>query len=1603
MSYASPVYRFVSSLLSLLLVLQSVAPALFYPPTAVAQPTQPASTRIEAEADLTPLTIARVQSSYQAGNTAVVTYTLRNNLSARNYPQIAPGLTVTDTVAALADFDPLADPNTLRNIVVRHELTNGATLLSASVLPAGEGEQTLYHLGDLAPLADAVLTMTVQLPPTAVDFTTLDNGGATAYATHHGREVTARAHPLRLAPDNFAPWLISTPDAALQDTAMLLQAARIGDDPLDLFAHVQTFAYHAYEGSLRGTRGTLWSEAGNSVDQSSLLIALLRSAGYPARYRHGTLPTAEAQTLIASMFPQPTAVRGTVPPSAETSDPLNDPDLLALAQDHWWVEAYLPGQGWTTLDPTVGTSGTTPATPLGDSTDQIAELPASLRHMLHFTLDVEQYSDFPLGGLNLQTNTVLTASVPSAQTAGTPVSLGFAVDSETVSGLVTATTLHTYSPYLVYGEPETTLYGTAVEDILTTFPLATRYTTAVWLEVTSTAPNGQSDTYRRTIKDLIGADGRLGGAVQLPARDNSPLLSTSDLMQVQPIPNSGYPAEEAARQFNAIYQQTPAMVAAFEAYAEINEESDEATITEFVNDQLGAVYTAQFAQLDLMTALFQFGTTWEGRPIRPETTLVTSYPSQPKLILTSQVVSAEGTLDTTFELLNIAEKAIAYPGQNQEAVKSANFLRTTAEKSLEYELLTLFLPGNDVRSAVAVMTAAGEQNIPTRFIVAENLAELDDLAIPELTKAHIAGYAQEGALIWVPEQMVPMPYGEDIGFMVVAPDGSATYINADGFAASALVTYVTKLKTIAITALIEGTGLGFVGGFIGYIFSFFAEVFIASLSLPPTDPGEYIGGVASGEAGDASGKGTLIGLILAAKAAIPVPITACGASPNVGACQAGVMAGYGFVVAALVGGLAGGALDPSLTDFWVADLPELESATAVSFTHTTAPTLPAGTVTLNLSAAHHYASAPTLSSSWTGNGTQTADFDTLTATTAVLTQNGTTLGNGNLSASDGAAQWAGNGRAWTVNSGNGSASLASYSANTAGLTLSASGVYTAVVASSATAQTAQLRTSQAILNDSDQFSGDFSATISSDLALSGQGTVPVPASATNHSYTLGAGQLMLSGLGAGSLTVGNTAVDTSNAQAIALADYSGDVALASGNPRDQISLSGTADLFTFGVSSEQSSLPANQSTRLLTNIQANYNDSYRITVYVPDGWQVGRDGFAQTIITPTAKAALGTATLLITAESTQYPGLFASATLAVEVTPSTGIGLSVTPDPLFTVPMGVVQGTAYADPLTLNHAGDGRAEVPGAAFNVRLQNQATTAVSFDLTTSGLPAGWAVWSQAPQPRLDLAPGAAQTVGLYVVPPEGPLLSADSAFPFTVTAVDTSNPANTTTANAVFTMPALPFPYLTADPLLQTVAPGQPVTVSLRVQNVGNTAASFPITASVRAGHFSTAVVSPTLLTSPTNFETGSLASNAIFETNLLLDTSTAVPGTTYFVQAQSVAGEYDPTALTAVQVASLLTAPLVETAACVADPLATATTNLGAVITTLEGACADGNCPPSGRTDLLNAVDSYVGTLVKVGFGFEADTSAVTAVRDDIAAAETTAELTATFAPLVTAV
>jgi transglutaminase-like putative cysteine protease len=122
-------------------------------------------------------------------------------------------------------------------------------------------------------------------------------------------------------------------------------------------------------------RAALWGE-GAQLDKASALIACC------ARRVFCALSTWHVeQHASPDVDRQPVPGRDGVAVtyrSARAADPVNDAALIALASDHWWVEAYLPGSSWTNLDPTYpqATVGQAFATPLNDGTDRAADVPS---------------------------------------------------------------------------------------------------------------------------------------------------------------------------------------------------------------------------------------------------------------------------------------------------------------------------------------------------------------------------------------------------------------------------------------------------------------------------------------------------------------------------------------------------------------------------------------------------------------------------------------------------------------------------------------------------------------------------------------------------------------------------------------------------------------------------------------------------------------------------------------------------------------------------------------------------------------------------------------------------------------------------------------------------------------------------------------------------------------------------------------------------------------------------------------------------------------------------------------------------------------------------
>ncbi|MCL4266411.1 MAG: VCBS repeat-containing protein [Anaerolineae bacterium] len=768
-------HAFISLIVSISLLLQFIVPII--PPLHAAQIKDTTRSRLRfavtpphTSASLllgpsAPISVSRVQSSYHSGDEITITYIVHNNLPPTGQPNVAPGATYTDTIDALAAFEPATDANTLHEVSLATTLTAAATYIDSSLPPVQSGNTYTWELGDVLPYGRTTLTLTVQTANTAPDFTNLDTG-ATATADLWDSSVNDSARPAVLTPDSVsASYTEGTVDADPLDKDMLAITAVSTQDPIAAFETVRGFTHDPYEGSLRGTRGTLWGEAGNSTDKSSLLIAMLRSAGIPARYRHGSLDTAEAQTILASMFPAAQGVAGYVPDDVVTADPVNDPALITLIQDHWWVEAYLPGSGWTNLDPSFPDAepGDIFATP--GSNDRIAELPDSLRHKVTLSLEVEQYNTFPVGGTNLTTFRPLTATYATAQIAARSVSIGHFVTTETDGG-VYSTVQHTYTPYFAVDGDDFLTAGDEFQDLLTNFPLATVFTTAEWITVETEDVDGQTTTFTREVKDLIGLDLRLNGGnlnIELPA-DNAAFTSFDDAFALWFLPNQLANPEYAARsRATNFYDVLDSAVTAVNLPDPIETPEETAAMNEAKVEYFLA-RNEQYALGGLAFVELADPTTQDIE----QYLRVKLFYDQPRIIIASSAVQPDDTIQKTMDLRSTEAEAIVYPDQSVDALDSAQWLKATAESYFEGNVIEQ-LSGELPLTTARLFDEMQAQGIQPVLITP---ADMDLLAVylpDSAAYAHAVAALLEGKNVLIPQSPVLVDSEPLLGWWEIDP------------------------------------------------------------------------------------------------------------------------------------------------------------------------------------------------------------------------------------------------------------------------------------------------------------------------------------------------------------------------------------------------------------------------------------------------------------------------------------------------------------------------------------------------------------------------------------------------------------------------------------------------------------------------------------------------------------------------------------------------------------------------------------------------------------------------------------------------------------------
>lgn len=143
-------------------------------------------------------------------------------------------------------------------------------------------------------------------------------------------------------------------------------AASLDNSPLKIYEYVRNnLDFEPYLGSRKGSQETLNQMSGNDYDLSSLLIALLRAVGIPARYVRGIVELSPEKAMNW-LGVDDAATAGSILTTAgmEGVNIIDGEDnVVSIRFRHVWVEAYIPytnyqgisvddtGKMWVPMDP----------------------------------------------------------------------------------------------------------------------------------------------------------------------------------------------------------------------------------------------------------------------------------------------------------------------------------------------------------------------------------------------------------------------------------------------------------------------------------------------------------------------------------------------------------------------------------------------------------------------------------------------------------------------------------------------------------------------------------------------------------------------------------------------------------------------------------------------------------------------------------------------------------------------------------------------------------------------------------------------------------------------------------------------------------------------------------------------------------------------------------------------------------------------------------------------------------------------------------------------------------------------------------------------------
>jgi hypothetical protein len=286
------------------------------------------------------------------------------------------------------------------------------------------------------------------------------------------------------------------------------------------------------------------------------------------------------------------------------------------------------------------------------------------------------------------------------------------------------------------------------------------------------------------------------------------------------------------------------------------------------------------------------------------------------------------------------------------------------------------------------------------------------------------------------------------------------------------------------------------------------------------------------------------------------------------------------------------------------------------------------------------------------------------------------------------------------------------------------------------------------------------------------------------------------------------------------------------------------------------------------------------------------------------------------------------------------------------------------------------------AFTVNISNTSTVSHTFNITITGQPASQIILngvSGSTNASVTLPAGAVSQVGLYVLPPAGPVPGGGTTYPVNVEVGAEDNPGLNETAPATPSVSSTAFSYLTLEPPIVYATENGSANFDLSLTNVGNAAGSFPLALTIPV---STWVVSG--LASPVALNSGESDSQSVG-----VDINNAVVGNVYsvLVSGPVPGSDFEQVTAAKVQIVSENAGPVFEVSeqlagrCTIAEPeLSAALENLAFRINELDASCAAGSCSLSLRDEVVSSLNS-VANYADISNLVTADTTLSTIATD----------------------